>query len=140
MSLTYGYITKNTRIQNNLPKTQYVDARCISGNPQVTPLDHMYYQKRVRRHNRQLHKATIPKGGCRKANQAAKYVYGYRLFDQVKYKGKECFVFGRRTSGYFDICTLDNVKVSPSASYKKLHLLTHSNTVLTERRPVSSHN
>ena len=31
--LTYGYMTKNTRIQNGLPKTHTIDARCISGNP-----------------------------------------------------------------------------------------------------------
>ena len=35
VSMTYGYITKNTRIKNNLPKTHYLDARCISGNPKA---------------------------------------------------------------------------------------------------------
>lgn len=35
VSMTYGYITKNTRIENNLPKTHYVDARCISGHPEA---------------------------------------------------------------------------------------------------------
>lgn len=30
VSLTYGYLTKNTRIRNGLPKTHCVDARCIS--------------------------------------------------------------------------------------------------------------
>ena len=33
VSMTYGYLTKNTRIQHNLPKEHYIDARCISGNP-----------------------------------------------------------------------------------------------------------
>lgn len=33
--MTYGYITKNTRIKNNLPKEHYIDALCISGNPNV---------------------------------------------------------------------------------------------------------
>ena len=32
VSMTFGYITKNARITNNLPKEHYVDARCISGN------------------------------------------------------------------------------------------------------------
>lgn len=31
--MTFGYITKNTRIENGLPKEHYIDARCISGNP-----------------------------------------------------------------------------------------------------------
>ena len=35
VSLTFGYITKNTRIENNLPKEHYVDARCISNNPKA---------------------------------------------------------------------------------------------------------
>ena len=30
ISLTYGYITKNTRIKLGLPKEHYVDARCIA--------------------------------------------------------------------------------------------------------------
>ena len=32
VSITYGYITKNTRMENGFPKDHYIDARCISGN------------------------------------------------------------------------------------------------------------
>ncbi|MCR5609602.1 MAG: hypothetical protein K6G26_11115 [Lachnospiraceae bacterium] len=32
---TYGYITKNTRIEDNLHKEHYIDVRCISGNPKA---------------------------------------------------------------------------------------------------------
>ena len=35
-----------------------------------------------------------------KLNQAPYLVKGFRLFDKVKYKGQECFIFGRRSSGY----------------------------------------
>ena len=131
---TFGYITKNTRIVNNLPKTHYVDARCISGNPNVKPLDHYYYQKKVRNHNRSLYKSTILKGGIRKKNQAPKYVYGYQLFDKVLYNGIECYIFGRRTSGSFDLRLLDSTKVSASANYKNLKLLEKRKTILTQRR------
>ncbi len=31
VELTCGYVTKNTRIENGLPKDHYIDARCISG-------------------------------------------------------------------------------------------------------------
>lgn len=130
---TYGYLTKNTRIENKLPKTHCVDARCISGHP-AEPLDYYYYKKKVRCHNRQLHKATISKGGVRKSNQASKEVKGFRLFDKVMFEGKECFIFGRRSTGYFDLRTLDGAKVHASASYKKLRLLERADTVLTERR------
>ena len=132
VSMTYGYITKNIRIRHGLEKTHAVDARCISGHPEAEPLGYWYFQKKMRCHNRQLHKAKILKGGIRKSNQAAKEVYGYRLFDRVLFNGQECFVFGRRTSGYFDLRKLDGTKLHPSASYKKLKLLEHSGNTLTE--------
>lgn len=134
VSMTYGYITKNTRIKNGLPKKHYVDARCISGNPVAEPLGYYYYTKKVRCHNRQIHKTKILKGGKKKMNQAPYQVKGFRLFDKVKYEGKECFIWGRRSSGYFDLRKLDGTKIHASASYKKLKLLETRKTLLTERR------
>ena len=132
---TYGYITKNTRIKNNLPKEHYVDARCISGNPKAKPLDYIYYQKKVRCHNRQIHKNTILKGNIRKRNQASYLVKGFRLFDKVSYNKEEYFIFGRRTSGFFDIRKLDGTKVNNgSISYKKLGLKEKAKKCLIERR------
>ena len=131
---TYGYITKNTRIENHLPKDHYVDARCISGNPTAKPLGYVFYQKKVRCHNRQIHKNTILKGGYRKRNQAEYIVKGFRLFDKVLYQGQECFIFGRRSSGSFDIRLLDGTKVSAGISYKKLKLLEKRKSYLIERR------
>lgn len=132
--MTYGYITKNTRIENNLPKAHYIDARCISGNPQAEPLEYYLYQKKVRCHNRQIHKANILKGGKKKRNQSKYLVKGFRLFDKVKYGGQECFIFGRRASGYFDLRRLDGTNIHKSASYKKLELLDTRKSLLTERR------
>ena len=59
VSMTFGYITKNTRIRAGLPKEHYVDARCISGNALAKPLGCYYYYQKVRRNNRQIHKAKI---------------------------------------------------------------------------------
>ena len=135
VKITYGYITKNTRIINNLPKEHYIDALCISGNPQVKQLDHYYYQKKVRCHNRQIHKMKINKGGTRKRNQAEYIVKGFRLFDKVLYQNKEYFIFGRRKTGFFDIRNLYGEKVSKgSISCKKLKLLETAKTILTEKR------
>lgn len=142
VKITYGYITKNTRIQNNLPKEHRIDALCISGNPNVKRLDYWYYIKQVRRHNRQIHKANILKGGKKKLNQAPYLVKGFRLFDKVKYKGQECFIFGRRSSGYFDLRKLDGTVVHRSANCKDLKLISKAKTLLWERRidvAVSSH-
>jgi len=132
--MTYGYITKNTRIKNNLPKEHRIDALCITGNPQVKRLNKWYYIKKVRNQNRQLHKNKILKGGYRKANKAERYVFGYQLFDKVQYNNQECFIFGRRSSGYFDVRTLDGTKLSASVSYKKLELLNKAQSYILERR------
>jgi len=52
----------------------------------------------------------------------------------VKYQGTECFVFGRRSSGYFDLRKLDGTKVHASASYKNLELVETRKSILVERR------
>lgn len=136
VNLTYGYITKNTRITNVLPKEHYIDARCISGNPLSKSDGTVYFQKKVRCHNRQIHKAKILKGGIRKRNQAPYMVKGFRLFDKVKFHGQECFIFGRRSSGFMDIRLLDGTKISPCAGYRNLELIETRKSYLTERRAV----
>ena len=134
VSLTYGYITKNTRIENSLPKDHYVDARCISGNPSAASEGTVYYQKKVRCHNRQIHKNTILKGGYRKRNQAPYEVMGFRLYDKVLYKGQECFIFGRRADGRFAVRLLDGTKLNEQISYKKLKFLEPCKNIICERR------
>ena len=131
--LTFGYLTKYIRIQNNLPKAHHIDARCISGNPSAVSDDIVYFQKKVRCHNRQLHRATILKGGYRKRNQAEYKVKGFRLFDKVKYQNQECFIFARRATGSFKICRLDGSVVSAGVTYKKLKFLETRRAYLVER-------
>jgi len=132
--LTYGYLTKHTRITHQLEKSHVIDARCISTHPLAYSDRTWYLIKFVRRNNRQLHKATIRRGGKRQRHTAPKYVHGFRLFDCVNYQGKCCFVFGRRSSGYFDLRTLDGVKISASASYKQLTIVQRASASLVERR------
>lgn len=134
VSMTYGYITKNTRIIHKLEKTHRIDAKCISGNPLAEPLKDWYLFKQVRKSNRQIHKANILKGGKKKLNQAPYEVKGFRLFDKVLFEGVECFIFGRRSTGYFDLRTLDGLSIHKSASCKKIQLVTRRNTLLLERR------
>ena len=136
VSLTYGYITKNIRIRNCLPKEHYIDARCISGNPKAISDGTVYYQKKVRCHNRQIHKITIFKGGIRKRNQAPYDVMGFRLFDKVKWKGQNCFIFGRRSTGRMDLRLLDGTKINASVGYKNLKLIEMRKNYLIEQRKV----
>ena len=137
---TKGYVTKYTRVERlKLPKTHINDAlaiaqgRCgfnveLGGIIQRT--DRRYLVRPVRHHNRQLHRATILKGGIRKNNQAPKEVKGFRLFDKVLYDGKECFVWARRMSGYFALRELDRTMVSGGVTHKKLRPLERSTTYL----------
>ena len=137
VSLTYGYITKNVRINNGLSKSHYFDARCISGNPTAKPLGYYFYQRKVRCHNRKIHKCKINKGGVRKRNQAAFEVYGFRLYDKVCWDGHECFIFGRRSTGRMDLRLLDGTHINASVGFKNLKLLEKRNNYLTEVRKVS---
>ena len=136
VNLTFGYITKDTRIKNGLPKEHYIDARCISGNPLAKSDGIVYFQKKVRCHNRQIHKNTILKGGIRKRNQASYEVMGFRLYDKVKWKGSSCYIFGRRSTGRMDLRLLDGTKVNASVGYKNLRLLETRKNILIESRKV----
>ena len=137
---TRGYITKTTREKLLvLPKSHTNDALAIAQGrqgfnvdyfPNIVQGDKIYTIRPVRHHNRQLHKATILKGGIRKANQAAKYICGFRLYDKVRYNDVECFVWGRRNRGAFLLRRLDGEKVKDGASYRGLELLERSHGYL----------
>ena len=98
----------------------------------------MFYQKKARCHNRQIHKFKVYKDGLRKPNQAPYLVKGFRLWDKVLYNSEECFVQGRRSSGFFQLKKMDGTLISASVSYKKLRLVETAKHYITERRVVSS--
>lgn len=131
---TYGYITKLLREQNDIKKSHVNDARCISKHPLAEPCSICYRTKAIRHHNRQIHKAKILKSGIRKANQAPYIVKGFRLWDKVLYNEQECFISGRRSSGYFALRKFDGTTITNSISFKKLRLLEPSTNYLIERK------
>ena len=131
---TYGYLTKHKRIVAGLPKTHCADAFCIAGVLDAKRRGEYLFQKQTRRHNRQIHKLTILKGRVRKRHQAPYLVHGFRLFDKVLCKGEVGFIFGRRSSGAFDVRRLNGTKISAGISYKKLSLLEKRKMFLTELR------
>ena len=131
---TFGYITKKTRIELGLKKEHHIDAYCIAGNLTAARLEYCFYQKQMRKHNRQIHKLTLLKGGVRKRNQAPYEMFGWRLFDKVRCNNDIGFIFGRRAIGFFDIRKLDGTKISAGISHKKLQLLSRRKTYLIERR------
>ena len=139
---TKGYITKATREKLLvLPKRHTNDALAIAQGPQgfnikyftsIIQNNKAYAIRPVRHHNRQLHRATINKGGVRKLNQAPRYVKGFRLFDKVLYNNQECFVWGRRSTGSFLLKDLNGKTIKGGASYKKLKLLERSSNYLIQ--------
>lgn len=133
---TKGYITKMQRELNSIAKSHTNDARCIAGYPKAEPCDTSYKSRAVRHHNRQIHKCKINKGGTRKLNQAPYFVKGFRLWDKVSYKGQECFITGRRTSGYFALKKLDGTIIHKSANCKDIRLLELAQKYITEREDV----
>ena len=121
VSMTFGYITKYNRIQNGIEKSHVSDAFVISKNLGAKMSSCYYKVRKTRRHNRQIHKAKIMKGGKKRMNQAPFEVKGFRLFDRVTYNGRVMFVVGRRMSGQFAIRDI-NYDNQFDISYKKLSL------------------
>lgn len=119
--MTFGYITKHNRMYG-IEKSHTSDAFVISMNINAKRIERQYLKRLIRRHNRQMHKMKILKGGKKKNNQAPFEVFGFRLFDKVLYNNKIFFVYGRRKSGSFNIRDF-NGENSKDVSRKKFKLI-----------------
>lgn len=124
IKMTFGYITKHDRINHGIEKSHVSDAFVISRNFDSYRLGYYYKRKLVRRHNRQIHKMKILKGGVKRLNQAPFKVFGFRLFDKVRYQDNVYFVYGRRTSGCFNIRDIDGNN-NKNPTFKKLTYISH---------------
>ena len=130
VSHTYGYLTKNKRVKQKLSKFHINDAYVIAnGNGQLRLTTHCI-QKQVRKCNRKLFK------GIRShiRNTASRFIKGFQRFDKVLWHGIECFVFGRRQTGYFALRKLDGTKIHNSAKAKDCILLESAKTLLIENQ------
>lgn len=132
VKMTYGYITKYNRIQAGLPKAHHIGAKCITGFAQVPSFDTTVVKTKMRRHNRQLHRATFSKGHVRKAASLPTVMFGFRLYDIVMYNSHRYYIKGRRSTGYFALESVEGLK-DENRTYKKLALLVHTNAYLINR-------
>ena len=132
VKMTYGYITKYNRIQAGLPKAHHIDAKCITGFSTVPSMSQIVVKVKMRRHNRQLHRATFSKGHVRKAASLPTTVFGFQLYDLVLFNNHRYFIKGRRSSGAFVLVSVEGLK-NEERNYKKLTLLAHTNAYLTNR-------
>lgn len=115
--LTYGYITKHTRIENGIAKTHAADAFCIAKNVHAMRLSSFFMCHCVPRHTRALHVVNPKKGGVRR-NTIASHKIGksrFHRFDMIRWMGKECFIFGS-TCGRPVLRDIEGVKMHENTS------------------------
>ena len=136
--LTYGYITKHTRIENGIAKTHAADAFCIAKNVHARRSKSFFMCRCVPRHTRALHVANPKKSGIRRSTIASHKIGKSRFqrFDMVRWKGKECFIFGS-THGNVVLRKINGVKVheTQAVSAKTIKFLKRiRNNILVEVR------
>ncbi len=129
---TYGYITKFNRDKYNIEKSHINDGFVIAKNFSAVRLGESYFIKFVRRHNRKIHYSNPKKDGKRQRKHGPYIVYGFRLYDKVKFDNAEYFIFGRRESGQFKIKTLEGTV--KSKNYKKLKLIEMAKSILITKK------
>ena len=103
---THGYVTKENRFNLGYPKEHYIDAVVIAC--QGVPA---YFNKT----KDVIYKRCVSKGDYQqtKGIRSEKKIptgklFGFRKFDKVRYLGKEYFIQGRRSTGYFALMGIDN--------------------------------
>lgn len=115
--LTYGYVTKHTRIENGITKTHAADAFCIAKNIHAMRLSSFFMCRCVPRHTRALHVANPRKGGIRRSCIASHKIGKSRFqrYDMIRWMGKECFIFGS-TCGRPVLRDIEGVKMHENTS------------------------
>jgi len=127
-SVTFGYITKAKRMTLGLPKTHINDAFVIAGGHEQQRVPVCYLGVFARRQNRKLFKGA--RSHIRNTIASAK---GFRRGDRVRLPdGREGFIYGLRSSGYFDVRRLNGEVLSHSISWKKLRRLEGGRTLRIE--------
>ena len=124
--MTYGYITKRRRLENNIEKTHCADAFCIAGNVTARRIGITQRGRCVARHSRSLHLAVPKKGGRRRSTVAPHWIGRTRFqrYDIVSYNGRKCFISGS-TGGRPILRDIDwrQVAETPSVNPKKIRFI-----------------
>jgi hypothetical protein len=132
--VTFGHITKVKRIAAGLPKTHTHDAFVIAGGEKRHARASVnYLGVFVRRQNRKLFKGA--RSHLRNTLPSAK---GFKRGDRVQLAdGQAGFIFGLRSTGYFDVRKLDGTVLHHSASYKTVRRLEGARTLSLESSVIS---
>ena len=127
VSVTFGSRTKEKRAKLSLEKGHDTDAFLIAGGEYQVRLERCLLIRFVRRQNRKLFRGA--RSHVRNTIREAK---GFRRFDMVRFKGQLGFVFGLRSTGYFDLRILNGTKVSASASWRGCRKMRSQQTMLVQ--------
>ena len=125
---TFGYMTKSGRIALKLEKSHVNDAFVIAGGTDQGRTGQLLIRQ-VRKCNRKLFKGSR----SHLVNTAPRLVHGFQRFDKVSFQRQECFVFGRRMTGRFDLRDISGKRINANAPARKLRLLERARTHQTAR-------
>jgi hypothetical protein len=132
-SATFGYITKSKRIEARLPKSHVNDAFVMAGGREQARVDVQYLGAFTRRQNRKLRK-----GARSHIRNTIPQAFGFKRGDRVRMlDGREGFIYGLRSSGYFDVRSIAGEVLSHSIGHKKLQRLDIARTLRIEKVSVS---
>ena len=104
---TFGYITKENRLNINVGKEHYLDACVIAtGGNKFEIKSNLYKKKHIPKGDYQQTK------GIRSEQRLnTKKICGFRKFDKVRYFGEEYFIKGRMSTGYVILMDIDGNKI-----------------------------
>lgn len=104
---TFGYITKENRLNINIEKEHYLDACVIAtGGTKFEIKSNLYKKKHIPKGDYQQ-----TKGVRSEQKLNTKKICGFRKFDKVRYFGKEYFIKGRMSAGYTILMDFDGNKM-----------------------------
>ena len=133
--LTFGYITKYTRIENSIEKTHCADAFCISKNIKAQRLDYYLKCRCIQRHTRKLHVCNPQKGGKRRSAVASHWIGKSRLqrYDSVEWNKIRCFIFGS-AHGRLYLRDIDRKSITPKSpiNNKEVKYIHRNNKLLIQ--------
>lgn len=105
---TFGYITKENRLNINVGKEHYLDACVIAtGGNKFEIKSNLYKKKHIPKGDYQQ-----TKGIHSEQKLNTKKICGFRKFDKVRYFGKEYFIKGRMSTGYTILMDIDGNKIN----------------------------
>lgn len=104
---TFGYITKENRLNINVGKEHYLDACVIAtGGNKFEIKSNLYKKKHIPKGDYQQTK------GIRSEQKLnTKKICGFRKFDKIRYFGKEYFIKGRMSTSYVFLMDIDGNKI-----------------------------